>query len=118
MARRIALFVLLCYLFPPRAVADDFDDVRLRWKTMLTGGPALDTSLSVVRVQLGFIRSAALSAQSTTQRSANFPPMARVAASLRLLPAELAGIRRLPAQSRARAELSNLNRRGLPAQRC
>ena len=53
----------------PLCRADNMDDLRLRWRGMLTGGDALDTAIPQVRSTLSSIESSARSNRASLQKS-------------------------------------------------
>jgi hyaluronate lyase len=61
--------VLLLLILPLLARADAFDDLRVRWRQMLTGGAAPDTSIAQVRSALASIESAGRSRWTSLQKS-------------------------------------------------
>jgi hyaluronate lyase len=63
------IFLVLC-VFLSRGFADSMDDLRLRWRQMLTGGVSLDASLSQVRARLSSMQSTANRDWSSMQKSA------------------------------------------------
>jgi hyaluronate lyase len=66
----IRLTLALCLAALP-AAADSFDDLRARWRTVLTGGDAVDTALPQVRSRLSGIESSARGNWNSLQKASD-----------------------------------------------
>jgi hyaluronate lyase len=63
--------LLMLGLLPALCMADNFDQLRQRWRDMLTGGAALDSTLPQVRSRLSSMESTARRDWSSLQKAAD-----------------------------------------------
>ena len=53
LTRKVGFSSGLLALLPGLVMADNFDDLRLRWRQMITGGAALDMTVPQIRETVG-----------------------------------------------------------------